>query len=254
MDTSDARLLQVTVRLQAAYRARADRARRRDMCLAAVKDILPERTVFVPASFALDKLPIILNILKSDERRICMLFEQAAVVLLEHQAHSTGTIPFSQDGDSLVLFDHTYPDVVSGSMSNLSDLTPIKRDRIRALFEPVAIRPCVVCTEDTIMDVHNRLTNTILYPYVELVPPDQVPIFQCTGCLSVVCNKCHVQYFKQTFRCPTCRRFPGHELLMANAEKLASMTERLGPERVTMMTAYVLARCVAEGLNHTNSS
>lgn len=75
----------VAIRMQTAFRAR-----HRATCLAVAKDILPERNVFVPASFTMEKLDTIIRILQSDERRVCMLFGDEALAVINHNLSSTG--------------------------------------------------------------------------------------------------------------------------------------------------------------------
>ena len=57
------------------------------MSLNCVRDTVPERDVFIPANFTLAKLPIVLSILRADERRVCMLVGHAAKSIIDH----TGT-------------------------------------------------------------------------------------------------------------------------------------------------------------------
>jgi hypothetical protein len=57
-----------------------------------VSDILPERTVFMPVDFHLGKLETISGILRADERRVCMLVGEPALLLLRHHEASFGTI------------------------------------------------------------------------------------------------------------------------------------------------------------------
>lgn len=127
-------------------------------------------------------------------------------------------------------------------MARLTDLKPINRDKIREFFLPPASRTCIVCQEDTIMDVEDKVTDYNTFPIQSPVGPQ---VFQCTGCLTVVCDKCYMRYFKDHVKCASCRMPVKHLLeMVADRDDRMALAQRVGWEAMGAMMNY----CVEKGL------
>ena len=217
-----------------------------------VSDILPERNVFMPADFRPGKLETISGILRADERRVCMLVGEPALVLLRHLEASFGTIrtksgvrhhqyingkpwvPFTHD--TYVLFEHDMG-IYPGVTHELE--TEIQRRRIHECFCPPASRECVICHEPTVMDIEDKVIDSNVFPFK--THPDG-NIFQCNQCLGVVCAGCYIQYFYQNHACPMCRKPVPH---MADFGDMEMVITRLPSAAMRTRARAAIIICLA---------
>ena len=165
--------------------------------LEAVRAILPERTVFSPEDFTMAKLPIVMSVLRADERRVCLLVDTAAKEYLEYLS---GVLTNQSQNDVMyVLFQHDSPLHYSGLAHSLHIENTHRK--IHDLFCPPPSGECVICFEECATDIEDTIVEFNCYPLN--LHPDGV-VYKCKGCLSVVCSRCYPDYFNRHHTCPVC--------------------------------------------------